>query len=161
MWFRKKKTKNTNKITVKRDDLTFLNELTSKSDNSRSKLSSVLITVYGAVTSGLFFLVSGSELALDANNKRFFVIVVISSVLIVFTALLEKVFDYFALVQVGKNHVKNIKDYTTYSQTGHYNKLSPNTVTSLVLSAIPVSQLILLIVNALSVLFYILTSVKL
>ena len=79
---------------VSKHDLELLNELTVAGDNSRRNLTSTLLTLYGAVTSGLFLLVSTSGrtiIGLDFREKVLLIAVAFSAILIVFLALIEKI----------------------------------------------------------------------
>lgn len=143
------------KITVHEDDLLHLNTLTEEADESRRTVTGVLLTVYGAATSGLFFLVTDGELHQTQKQKALFLSVSTTSVVIVLLCLLEKLIDYFAKVSVGKHHVNNIKNQKTYNQTGKYNLLKPNYLISISLKYIPIMLLISILLNSLTVLGYI------
>ena len=144
------------KITVHRDDLEILNKLTKSTDTSRSDLSTIFLTVYGAATSGLFLLSLNSEsLDLIKSNRFNFLVVVFSSIFLVLLSLLEKTFDYFAHLEVGKMHVENIKNANTFSRSGKYSALSPNKLTEVVLGSVPKLQLAALAVNVVSMFSFI------
>jgi len=136
-------------VQVHRDDLEFLNKLISDGDKTRGKLTSTILTLYGAVSSGLFLLVSKAPPHLSAYPRTLFIIVALSAVLIVLFALGEKMLDYFAHVQVGSQHAKNIRESKTYNTTGKYQSLAPNKITTIFLKTVPWILLTLVFINIL------------
>jgi hypothetical protein len=137
-------------VQVTRHDIQLLNELIKSGDKSRDGLMSTLVTVYGAVSSGLFLLAtsaSPAKLASTKSEKVLFIVVSLSAVLIVFLSLTGKIFVYFANIEVGKEHSKRISE----PQTRDAYALSPKRITGFFLTAIPWSLLTLLTINVIGI----------
>jgi hypothetical protein len=143
------------KVSVYKADLQYLNELTISGDDARRNIATLLLTVYSAALSGLFIFVSTTKLTLDHKERYLFLAAALTSGVIVLSSLLEKLFDYFAKVQVCKQHVENIRKGKTASQTGSFNPLTPRAFTVWVLRVTPWLQLTLIFLNAFSVIGYI------
>jgi len=139
-------------VKVSQGDLETLNRLTAEGDETRRKLTATLLTIYAVLSSGIFLFVS-SDVYQNSNPsislKISLFLTAISSTGIVFVSALEKIVDYFAKVQIGKSHAKNVREGTT-STPQSPKLLSPNNLTVSTLTAIPWTLFFLVILSAVS-----------
>lgn len=85
------------------------NKLINESDQERRIFSKLLLTIYIPVTSGLFFL--STFLKIDNRFEKFsFLIVVVSAILIVFSALLENLGYFFISKHQAEVYSKHARE---------------------------------------------------
>ncbi len=145
-------------VQVNLHDVELLNDLTKRSDKSRESLTSTLLTVYGAVVSGLFLLVTTSnslKTELSSSEKFIFLVISLSAISIVFMSLLEKLLMFFASVQVGKKQAKKMREGLSSKIT----VLNPNTLTTSIIKLIPWLLILLLTINVLAIGCYIVSRI--
>jgi hypothetical protein len=135
---------------VSTQDVALMNELIVRSDEARNKVSTTLITIYGAATSGLFTLIIGAPTSIASfiNAERIlFLTVLITSVLIVFISIMHKILTYFSIKQVGEVHAQRMREERTHIAGG----LFPNHHISSIILAIPFMQSFLILTNIASI----------
>lgn len=124
-------------------NLQLLQQLTDSSGDARRKLSGVLITLYGAISSGSFLFISNQNLRFTNIEKLMLIIFILSSVKIVLIAILEVFVDYSAKTNVYKSYVERVKKGEGESTE----PLIPSRGRVFLLKYIPATLLILVIIN--------------
>jgi len=135
------------------NDIEMLNRLMKTSDEKRDTLTTTLITIYGAASSGLFLLIATKdprELLQGKYQSISFIAVLLSSVAIVFLSILEKLLMFFASRQVTQNHIANIKSNNHKRITS----LKPKRVNITLIKIIPWVLLGLIALNAFAICCY-------
>ena len=114
-----------------------LNLLSSNIDKSRNHLTTTLLSIYSALTSGLFLFASTNKI----TDKAWFSIVVLSSILIVSLCSLDKFLDYIASGQAQIEYVRELKENKQITV------VSSNDITAKVMKTVPWLLIFTLIVN--------------
>lgn len=120
------------------------NQLMGKTDESRLLFSGTALTIYTALSSGLFLLSTSLEYNNNVEKVLFFVILT-SSVLVVFFAMIERYAYYLISNNIGKTYTTKVKE------TGeHYSQPMGGTAFQSKLASIPIHLILVLIIVNLS-----------
>lgn len=86
------------------------NKLIQNADKERDNFSKILLTIYTPVTSGLVFLSTSIKFEGDLGYEKLsFAMIVLSSVLIVFSTLVEKFSDILIANTVGETYTAHVR----------------------------------------------------
>jgi hypothetical protein len=88
---------------------TTFNKLVKIVDDERRIFSKLLLTIYTPVTSGLFF-ISNSIILEDNCKKYFFLVITITSTMIVFSALLENLGYFLISREMTDVYTKHVRE---------------------------------------------------
>jgi hypothetical protein len=141
-------------VQVTHQDLEYLNELTAAGDKARAELTSTMLTIYAALSSGLFLLLSNGTFkvsTLNGASKVALLITTLSATSIVLVSAIEKIADHAAQVQVGKEFAKRVRNGASNVKK----PLKPGKYTTLYLIVAPILLLCLIVINAISASVYI------
>jgi len=137
-------------MNITNEDVKAYNELAGSTREARARFTNALLTLYGAVVSGLFIFISTSSAIarLTSVQKNMLAGILLSAVAIVLLCLAEKVCTYFGNDQMGKKFVEEVKT------NNRIRSVKPNKLTGTILKTIPVALILLITANAVAVCIY-------
>lgn len=126
------------------------NSLSDSAKSARSHFTNALLTLYGAVVSGLFIFISTSEAAvrLSMSQKIMLVTILLSAVTIVFICLMEKGLTYFGDSQMLSSYVDQV------SKGQRSGQLLPGRFARIALKFIPALLVLLIFTNSVAICIY-------